>query len=485
MANLSKDVQCAENGENILQSIDEGLFKMGKFRETLVEGTLHLGLEQDRVFTDLTLEEKERFKADIRATNILLQGSKLTKDERESQLYDDFEHFHQNKDRNFDDDVDEPPIQDLALNVDNVFPADQCDAFNFDVDEAPTTQTMFMVNLSSANPIYDEAGPSYDSDIISEVQDHDNSLDSVDEYQENNAEQVVQKDTLKIAEITRKKMLEKMKSPLWIEGVNSSTEASGSKPKSNIKNNRILPAKSDNKKKVEDHPRNNKSNLKQKKHVDSIISSKRTVVQIVLWYLDSGCSKNMMRNRSWLKNFMKKFTRTDRFRNDHFGSIMGYGYYVIGDSVISRVYYVEGLENNLFYVGQFCDSDFEVAFRKHSYYVRDVDGVKLLKGPEPILMTPRQINSGLVPNPVPVTTYVPPTIKDLKMLFQPMFDEYFEYPSVERPVAPTPATQVPVNSAGTPSFTTIDQDEPSTSYSPSSSEVHDVLWKKTEENMKN
>ncbi|GJW29575.1 hypothetical protein Tco_0046450 [Tanacetum coccineum] len=114
-----------DNGVNILKSIDEGPFKMGKFRETLVEGTLHLGTEQDRVFDDLTPEEKERFKADIRATNILLQGlpkdiytlinhytdakdiwdnvkmllegSELTKDERESQLYDDFEHFRQNK----------------------------------------------------------------------------------------------------------------------------------------------------------------------------------------------------------------------------------------------------------------------------------------------------------------------------------------------------------------------------------------------------
>ncbi|GKF02179.1 hypothetical protein Tco_0029102 [Tanacetum coccineum] len=62
--------------------------------------------------------------------------------------------------------------------------ADQCDAFDSDVDEAPTTQTMFMENLSSADPIYDEAGPSYDSNILSEVQDHDNYLDSIDEYQE-------------------------------------------------------------------------------------------------------------------------------------------------------------------------------------------------------------------------------------------------------------------------------------------------------------
>ncbi|GKB67950.1 retrovirus-related pol polyprotein from transposon TNT 1-94, partial [Tanacetum coccineum] len=85
-------------------------------------------------------------------------------------------------------------------------------------------------------------------------------------------------------------------------------------------------------------------------------------------------------NRSWLKNFMKKFIRTVRFGNDHFGAIMGFGDYMIGDSVILKVYYVEGLGHNLFSVGKFCDSDLEVAFRKYSCYVRDVDGVELLKG---------------------------------------------------------------------------------------------------------
>nr|GFC45305.1 hypothetical protein [Tanacetum cinerariifolium] len=62
--------------------------------------------------------------------------------------------------------------------------ADDCDAFNFDVDEAPTTQTMFMENLSSAYPIYDEASPSYDSDILSEVPDHENYQDAVCEHHE-------------------------------------------------------------------------------------------------------------------------------------------------------------------------------------------------------------------------------------------------------------------------------------------------------------
>ncbi|GJT14596.1 hypothetical protein Tco_0861638 [Tanacetum coccineum] len=70
------------------------------------------------------------------------------------------------------------------------------------------------------------------------------------------------------------------------------------------------------------------------------------VIQIVLWYLDSGCSKHMTGDRSRLRNFVKKFIGTVKFRNDHFGAIMGYGDYVIGDSVISRVYYVEGLGHN-------------------------------------------------------------------------------------------------------------------------------------------
>nr|GFD20985.1 integrase, catalytic region, zinc finger, CCHC-type, peptidase aspartic, catalytic [Tanacetum cinerariifolium] len=149
MANLSKDIQCAgsnirppmldktdfaswqqrillycqgkENKVNILKSIDEGPFRMRTLRETLTEGTkgaLHLGPERPQVYSDLTSKEKDRYNADIRATNnlhqglpkdiysfinhytdakdiwdnvmMLLEGSKLTKEDHESQLYDDF-----------------------------------------------------------------------------------------------------------------------------------------------------------------------------------------------------------------------------------------------------------------------------------------------------------------------------------------------------------------------------------------------------------
>ncbi|GKB75570.1 integrase, catalytic region, zinc finger, CCHC-type containing protein, partial [Tanacetum coccineum] len=68
------------------------------------------------------------------------------------------------------------------------------------------------------------------------------------------------------------------------------------------------------------------------------------------------------------------------FDNDQITKIMGYDDYQMGNVTISRVYYVEGIGHNLFFVGKFCDSDLEVAFRKHTCYIRDLEGVDLLKG---------------------------------------------------------------------------------------------------------
>nr|GEZ13838.1 retrovirus-related Pol polyprotein from transposon TNT 1-94 [Tanacetum cinerariifolium] len=281
-------------------------------------------------------------------------------------------------------------------------------------------------------------------------------------------------------------------------GVNSCTNASGSQPKSNVKPNRISPAKGVNKLPVEDQPRTNMSHLRTSNHVFSSSPLKRTVINSNSDSICQTCNKRLTSSNHDM---------------------------------------------------QFCDSGLEVAFRKHSCYVRDTDGVELIKalvglisilfrvfgalcyptnnskdlgklqptadtgifvgyapsrkgyriynqrtqrimetihvqfdelteqmapmhlgrGPAPNFLTPGQISSGLVQNPVPATPYASPTNKELEILFQPMFDEYLEPPHAERPVPPAQAKQAPVNSAGTPSSTTIDQDAPSPSISPSSS----------------
>nr|GEY98867.1 integrase, catalytic region, zinc finger, CCHC-type, peptidase aspartic, catalytic [Tanacetum cinerariifolium] len=127
-----------ENSVNILKSIDKGPYQMGTVREPLAEGTEgapHLGPKRPRVYSDLSLKEKDQDVTDA--------GSR----EQSS--------FGRRAD------------------------AEDCDAFDFDVDESPSAQTMFMANLSSTDPVTDEARPSYDSDILSEVQDHDHYQEAV------------------------------------------------------------------------------------------------------------------------------------------------------------------------------------------------------------------------------------------------------------------------------------------------------------------
>nr|GFC22190.1 retrovirus-related Pol polyprotein from transposon TNT 1-94 [Tanacetum cinerariifolium] len=69
--------------------------------------------------------------------------------------------------------------------------------------------------------------------------------------------------------------------------------------------------------------------------------------------------------------------------------------------------------------------------------------VHLSTRPAPIFLTPGQISSGLVPNPVLATPYAPPTNKELEILFQPMFDEYLDPPRADRPGFPAQAVQPP------------------------------------------
>ncbi|GJY76615.1 retrovirus-related pol polyprotein from transposon TNT 1-94 [Tanacetum coccineum] len=132
--------------------------------------------------------------------------------------------------------------------------------------------------------------------------------------------------------------------------VKCSTSNCESKPPVNKKKDRISQTPSRNKKnKVEAQPRKfNKQNYVVKPVCDvDVKQSLSNVVQIVLWYLDSGCPKHMIGNRSQLMNFISKFP-------------------------------VEGLGHNLFSVGQFCDADLEIAFRKNTCFIRNLEGVDLL-----------------------------------------------------------------------------------------------------------
>ncbi|GKA86025.1 hypothetical protein Tco_0807736 [Tanacetum coccineum] len=104
------------------------------------------------------------------------------------------------------------------------------------------------------------------------------------------------------------------------------------------------------------------------------------LVEIILFIVDSGCSKHMTGNLKLLTNFVEKFLGTVKFGNDQIAPILGYGDLVQGTITIKRVYYVEGLNHNLFSVGQFCDADLEVAFRKSTCYIRDLKGNDLLTG---------------------------------------------------------------------------------------------------------
>ncbi|GJR17621.1 hypothetical protein Tco_0966148 [Tanacetum coccineum] len=119
---------------------------------------------------------------------------------------------------------------------------------------------------------------------------------------------------------------------------------------------------------------------KSKIDVESASKAKDKVVQIILWVVDSGCSKHMTGDRSLLRNFIEKFIGTVRFGNDNFAAITCYGDYIHGNITICHVYYVEGLGHNLFSVGQFCDGDLEVAFRSNTCYVRNLEGDDLLTG---------------------------------------------------------------------------------------------------------
>ncbi|GKA52007.1 integrase, catalytic region, zinc finger, CCHC-type containing protein [Tanacetum coccineum] len=91
---------------------------------------------------------------------------------------------------------------------------------------------------------------------------------------------------------------------------------------------------------------------------------------------------------------------TVKFGNDQIALILGYRDLVQGNTTIKRVYYVEGLNHNLFSIGQFCDTDLEVAFRKSTCYIRDLKESDLIIGSRGTYLYSITLQDTSTPNPI-------------------------------------------------------------------------------------
>nr|GEZ13053.1 integrase, catalytic region, zinc finger, CCHC-type, peptidase aspartic, catalytic [Tanacetum cinerariifolium] len=231
-------------------------------------------------------------------------------------------------------------------------------------------------------------------------------------------------------------------------GVKHCPKVGGSHPKSNHKTNRISPAKGANKLPIEDLPRTNKSHLRTTNRVASNSRLKRTTPY------------ELVHNKKPDLTFFKVFGALCYPTNDSedLGKLQPTADtgILVGYAPSRKVYRIYNKRTRRIM------ETIRVQFDELTEPMAPVHR------PAPTFLTPGQISSGLVSNPVPATPYAPPTNKELEILFQPMFDEYLEPPRAERPDSPAQAVQVSVTSAGTPLSTTIDQDAPSPYISPSS-----------------
>ncbi|GJT39385.1 hypothetical protein Tco_0939250 [Tanacetum coccineum] len=193
-------------------------------------------------------------------------------------------------------------------------------------------------------------------------------------------------------------------------GVSSSTRASGSKPRSNTKHNRILPAKSVNNKKVEDHPRTNKSVWTKVNRVDSSISSKRVVINSNSESVCKTCNKclNSANHEMCVVNILSSVNATPTVK-----IVLNKG---------KQIWKPKGkLSNNNIDIPRAASMNIEL--RTHQFR------------PEPIMMTPWTTQFRAQSSSYYTLQHISfqPTDKDLEILFQPMFDEYFDQSTDSEP----------------------------------------------------
>nr|GEV78101.1 retrovirus-related Pol polyprotein from transposon TNT 1-94 [Tanacetum cinerariifolium] len=163
-----------------------------------------------------------------------------------------------------------------------------------------------------------------------------------------------------------------------LKGLVHTTKTRRPQPKGNTRNVRVPSAfkSSEVKKKVtvRDHrttlllSKNQKTMSSECNNIKLAIQNDKSKI-----VCDTCCSKHMTGNIMLLINFLWKFLGTVHFGNDHIAAILGYGDLKWGNITITGVYFVEGLGQNLFSVGQLCDADLEVTFRRNTCFIRDLD----------------------------------------------------------------------------------------------------------------
>ncbi|GJY43957.1 retrovirus-related pol polyprotein from transposon TNT 1-94 [Tanacetum coccineum] len=150
--------------------------------------------------------------------------------------------------------------------------------------------------------------------------------------------------------------------------------------------------------------------LKKCEHLEKELSKSRTMSKsfealqkhAINLELDlQQCKEKIKNEKSFKENQSKGISeRTVKFGNDQIAPILGYGELVQGTITLKHVYYVEGLNHNLFFVGQFCDADLKVAFWKSTCYIHDLKGNDLLTGSHGIDLYSITLQDTTTPNPI-------------------------------------------------------------------------------------